>query len=552
MPNLRQKCYTICTETLPEAFNMEKERAKEMISRYRDKIFGFSLEKLRSISSAEELAADIVCEVYSSFLKAEEIINPDGYVYRIASNIYASYIRRLKSSTECMDIAELALPFYDDGFEKDERSEEFQRLRSEIGFLSERQRSIIYMFYYENKSAAEIARQLNISVGTVKWHLSDARSNLKEELAMEKYNDDLAVNPIEFYSMGHDGCPGAKGDTADIFDTRLKQNIAWSCYFTPLTIEEIARKLNVPFAYAADEMKILEEYGYIDRLDNSKNPRYRTNMFITDCRTFDSSNKDMCKEAAEIFCEEFYPQVFADFDSAEDNWGFFCDGNDKNFMKYTLVMLCTIFTLKNEKSCDCDDFNSFRIKRPDGGYFIAHASIANPVAKEPNPYWSCGIMSRNTDDFSNLQLDCRFSGRSDKVWRDNLDSDWQYLYDFVKKGKGVLAPENFKRLCDKGYICNDKVQIMSAHRPVQDIIEENVRLPESLAEYSKRLDKRRYEHDKEHYPEHMRPLVKLYCKNTLYNGAFVPYLIEKMLEKGILEPLTDIQKKSVFSVFIYN
>ncbi|MGN0609949.1 MAG: RNA polymerase sigma factor [Oscillospiraceae bacterium] len=531
---------------------MEKERAKEMISRYRDKIFGFSLEKLRSISSAEELAADIVCEVYSSFLKAKEIINPDGYVYRIASNVYAGYIRRLKSSAECMDITELALPFYDDGFEKDERSEEFRQLRSEIGFLSERQRSIIYMFYYENKSAAEIARQLDISVGTVKWHLSDARSTLKEELTMEKYNDDLAVNPIEFYSMGHDGCPGAKGDTADIFDTRLKQNIAWSCYFTPLTIEEIARKLNVPCAYAADEMKILEEYGYIDRLDNSKNPRYRTNMFITDCRTFDGSNRDMCKEAAEIFCEELYPQVFADFDSSEDNWGFFCDGNDKNFMKYTLVMLCTIFTLTNEKSCDHDDLNSFRIKRPDGGYFIAHAGIANPAAKEPNPYWCCGIMSRNTDDFSNLQLDCRFSGRSDKVWRDNLDSDWQYLYDFIKKGKGALAPENYKRLCDKGYICNDKVQIMSAHRPVQDIIAEKVRLPESLAEYSRQLDKQRYDRDKEHYPEHMRPLVKLYCENTLYNSAFVPYLIEKMLEKGMLGPLTDIQKKSVFSVFIYN
>lgn len=101
---------------------MEKERAKELISRYRDKIFGFSLEKLRSISSAEELAADIMCEVYSSFLKAEEIINPDGYVYRIASNVYAGYIRRLKNSAECMDISELALPFYDDGFEGNERS----------------------------------------------------------------------------------------------------------------------------------------------------------------------------------------------------------------------------------------------------------------------------------------------------------------------------------------------------------------------------------------------------------------------------------------------
>ncbi len=74
---------------------------------------------------------------------------------------------------------------------------------------------------------------------------------------------------------------GSKGDTRDMFDTQLKkQNIAFACYYTPLTAEEIARTIGVPLTYVADELKILEEYGYIDRMDNSKNPKFRTNMFF--------------------------------------------------------------------------------------------------------------------------------------------------------------------------------------------------------------------------------------------------------------------------------
>lgn len=101
---------------------------------------------------------------------------------------------------------------------------------------------------------------------------------------MKKYNDDLAVNPIKFSAMGHNGYIGEKGDTNDMFDTQLKQNIAFACYYETLTAEEIARKINVPVTYVADELKILCEYGYIDRMDNTKNPKFRTNMFITDNR----------------------------------------------------------------------------------------------------------------------------------------------------------------------------------------------------------------------------------------------------------------------------
>lgn len=161
---------------------MKKQYADQLILQYQNKIFGFALEKMRNISQAEELASNIVCEVYKSFLNAENIINTDGYVYRIARNVYARYIHILNEGKNFENINEITMPFYDDGFYKQENEETFAELRRQIGYLSQRQRTIIYLHYYEKKSAKDIAQKLGISEGTVKWHLSDARSALKEEL----------------------------------------------------------------------------------------------------------------------------------------------------------------------------------------------------------------------------------------------------------------------------------------------------------------------------------------------------------------------------------
>ena len=77
--------------------------------------------------------------------------------------------------------------------DKIEDEETYQSIRKQIGLLSERPRVIIYMYYYDGLAINEIARKLNISSGTVKWHLSDAKSNLKEEMVMVR-KDNLSVN----------------------------------------------------------------------------------------------------------------------------------------------------------------------------------------------------------------------------------------------------------------------------------------------------------------------------------------------------------------------
>lgn len=537
---------------------MDKQQADKLISQYQKKIFGFALSRLCDLDMAEELAADICCEAYLSFLKADNIVNPDGYVYRVARNVYAKHIRCMKSE-RTVSIEELLVP---PAFMQQETEDEnTERLRREINLLTQRQRSIIYMHYYEKKSVAEIARVSGISEGTVKWHLSDARKNLKEGLDMTEYTDNLSVNPIKFVDMGHGGSPGADGDTADMFDTRLKQNIAWSCYHTPLTAEEIARKVGVPMVYVADNLKRLEDYGYIDRIDNSKNPKYRTNMVIYDDRIENDGGDElheMRKQAAKLLCDKFYPQVFAAIDGSEDNLGFHCDGDDKNFIKYNFVMLCT-YTLFGS-NYNFEELSKYIVKRPDGGEFIAYATVSDDCRREqrPYPYSVCGSMTRGNDKIGcySMQINCRYDSRT-KGWQDNLESDWIILADYIRNGcdKNAIAAEDYKRLCDKGYVADERVQVMYCHcdKPsgfLWNFFRERFSVPEEIAEYGKKLDDRQYQIDEKHFPEHIRPIIKLFDTDILSGGVQAVYVIEEMLERGMLAPLTETQKNAVFSVLI--
>ena len=64
-----------------------------------------------------------------------------------------------------------------------ERGELRDRLRAAMGGLPERQRTIVELFELEGFSGTEIADILEISDGTVRWHLHEARKTLRKALA---------------------------------------------------------------------------------------------------------------------------------------------------------------------------------------------------------------------------------------------------------------------------------------------------------------------------------------------------------------------------------
>lgn len=546
---------------------MDKKTADKYIYEYKDRIFGYAMDKMRSIDQAQELASDIICEVYCSFLRSDDIVNLDGYVYRIAQNVRARYIDRLVTGRRVESIDDMVIPYNDEPRLED--AEDIEALRREIGYLSDRQRLVIYMHYYDNMPVADIAKKLHISAGTVKWHLSDARTKLKEGITMNTNELNLGLNPIIFTSMGHSGTPGSAGDTKDMFDTRLKQNIAYACYWEPKTLEEIARAVGVPQAYVEDNLDKLVEYAYIDRLDNSRNPKFRTNMFITDDRKAQSDNGS-ADRAAELLCEKFFPKIFEEFEADPAHWGFTCDGDDLNFMKYSLVMACIPMGL--ELTENYSEYARLTVKRPDGGDFIAFAHVTDDRETQggaENPYWTCGTMTRNNwvynhevsvykEAFEAVSADCRYSDRPGG-WRDNLNSDWETLVKFINGGRDSLTAEEYKRLRDKGYVHEDKAQPVILRVKLNEgatlsgslrrLINEKVAITPEIRQLAKQMDEEAFAASKNNYPEHMRPVLKnIHCTNVISNPQMIPRTVEKLLEKGLLKPLTDIQRKSAFSV----
>lgn len=74
-------------------------------------------------------------------------------------------------------------------------------------------------------------------------------------------------------------------------------------------------------------------------------------------------------------------------------------------------------------------------------------------------------------------------------------------------------------------------------------------MTEEFRDFAKSLDDKLFELQKDAYPEHMRRAAKaMYCTNQISSSQLVPRCVEKLLEKGELKPLTDIQRKSVFSI----
>ncbi len=539
---------------------MDKQTADKKIYEYRDKIFGFAMDKMRNIDQAQELASDIICEVYRSFLRADNIANLDGYVYRIARNVWSKHIRAIIESRSFEDIDNIVIPYYDN--RSDEDTEMIEALRREIGYLSDRQRLVVYMHYYDELSVGEIAKRLNISSGTVKWHLSDARSKLKEGITMTISEQNLGLNPIRFTNMGHSGNPGSTGETMAMFDTRLKQNIAFACYWQPRTLEEIAREVGVPQVYVADNLEKLVDYAYIDKLDNSKNPRYRTNMLITDERKWGDTNSLLAK-TADYLCDNYFPGVFRKFESDPEHWGFSC-GSDLNYIKYSLVLAC----IMGFEDTETVDFDKFSVKRPDGGDFMAFVTVTDDTA-EPSadfPYWVCGYMNRSatvrTDsggiDFCAFSVNCRYTDRAGD-WQDNLTSDWTSLVRFMDVGKNGVSIDEYKRLNDKGYIYEDKVQpvIFRANLAENEclngclarFLQNKLPMPEDMREFAKNLDKEHFKLMNNSYPEHMLPAARaMFCTNQISSAELIPRCIEKLLEKGELKPLTEIQSKSALSI----
>ena len=469
---------------------MDKQKADQIITEYLTKIYGFAMKKSFSYDEAQDLCSDIIKEVYFSLLKAEEISNIEGYIWRISEHTYSKYVSS-KKKNQGISIDGLVIPFFED-YSLGDADEEIMRLRREIAFLTEKRREIVYRFYYEDKSVSDISKTMGIPEGTVKWHLNKARNELKEGFSMERKVGKLGLSPIVSTSIGHSGKSGNNGGPEYYLGDKLNLNIVYSVYYAPRTTEEIAEELGVTLVFIEDKINFLEGNGFLVKTSGN---RYTTYVRFSP-KKYSLELLDRVLEAqlqvAETLAKEYVPIVRAAISDMDKVY--IPSGNRELFeaavIFYALANKCGISTNK--------DLSKYFIKTTDGGEYIAYVELKSEQSDTEYvstlnlpSYWSCGSMTRGSDKYPAVyswSIDSRYSSRKGG-WQNNLCCDYEYIYEFLNGSISDNSAnlEKFKRLKERRFLKEEnKVNIMIVQADYNDffnkIPELDIKLKEKFAD----------------------------------------------------------------------
>ena len=450
---------------------MEKEKADKLIVKFSSKVYGFAVKKSYSYDEAEELSGEMLKELYLSMLHAEDIVNPEGYVWRICQHVYAKYVNQKKLQKGIsLDGIELA---YFDQHDFGESEEEIKKLRKEIGFLTSSRREIVYSFYYEGKSIVQISKELGLPAGTVKWHLNKARNELKEGFTMERKIGSLGLSPVKALGFSHSGRPGSKGGPEYYLNDKINLNIVYSVYENPKTMEEIAEDLGMTPVFLEDKISMLVANGF---LVETKGKRYTTYVKFTP-KEFSLeaavNGVRMQLKLAKILAEKYVPQVRAALAKLEIGKDLYIPGGNRELFEAAIIFVavCEKCSVHIDK-----DISKHRIKTLDGADYLVTVEIKDEIidpdykcefdlSELETKYKCCGQMTRDSQKYPCLfswSMDSRFDSRTGS-WQNNLNSDYESLYEIITGAitESKATSDKFARLRKRGFLTKDgKINIM--------------------------------------------------------------------------------------------
>lgn len=171
----------------------EEDAFAEIVNRYRNQLTNYLYRFLNDYEEAVDLAQESFVRVYFALERYHTEFAFSTYLYRIATNLAISELRKRKrrkllsltglfqtdqeNETEFQPPDERNLP--DEDLLDDEQS---RTISKAISTLPEKYRAPIVLRDVEGKSYEEIARILELGLGTTKSRISRARGLLKEKL----------------------------------------------------------------------------------------------------------------------------------------------------------------------------------------------------------------------------------------------------------------------------------------------------------------------------------------------------------------------------------
>ena len=547
---------------------MNRQDVEKTITEYLKPIFGFALKRCKSIHDAEDLSQEITIRAFRALLIKDDVADMGKFIWTVAHNTLSNYYRDTAKSMIGVSIDEVAelIADPDSELDTDDNTETIRRLQTEIAYLSKLQRRIVIAYYFENRKQADIATELGVPLGTVKWHLFEAKKELKRGMDTMRKASELKFNPIKFHSYGVNGSVGKKSPD-EFFRSTLAQNICYCVRNTAKTINEIADDLGVSPVYVETEVEFLEEYGFLQ----AQKDKYIINFIISEpTAELLTMQNDMYKRAAELFANDLYDELTSS--GILDDPDIWCGQTDapisltespkadRNFILWSLIPYIAAWS--GEKLMDESiSFEEVATIRPDGAHNICHAAVVPDDMVLPDDYvymrnW-CGPMWNKGDYQMMWQIDSEWSDRA-PVKERNIPEEQERTITLLNWEKhNLLSKHDYAWLAERGYIKTNGDYDGHFKSAWQIVVLASDEIRDKLLAIGERI-KVKYQADfealkapyveavLESVPAHLKK-VKEYELQFVFHadGWFLVHCITALLKNGKLKEPTEGQKKSL-------
>lgn len=155
-----------------------------LYNKYASKLYCFGLKYLKSPSETEELVQSVFLKLWENAKKLNKELCFKSYIFTIAYNIICKlfrdryYWRKFAESSYGED-TQSASSDIEDGLSYQVVLDRVQQI---VNKLPEKQRAVFFKSKIEGKSSREIARDLNLSPGTVDNYISDILKHIRNNI----------------------------------------------------------------------------------------------------------------------------------------------------------------------------------------------------------------------------------------------------------------------------------------------------------------------------------------------------------------------------------
>ena len=158
----------------------------ELMRRHYKGVLNFVYKYTYSVSASEDITQEVFLRVYKSISKYEPQAKFSTWLYKIATNLCLSNLKKRKPVVSLDEIRENIGDMEDikseNAYQLLRRKQISEKVMEALETLPEKERAAITLNKYHGLSYIEVSEALNCSVGAVKTHIFRGRIKLVEKL----------------------------------------------------------------------------------------------------------------------------------------------------------------------------------------------------------------------------------------------------------------------------------------------------------------------------------------------------------------------------------